>query len=260
MGRAVAPRAALALLALVAVSAACAPGVRQAQRLTGGHLLTSEGTSQSTVFLAPLDTGYLVVDLGWTGAAEELVRVLESVGATPSDVRAVLLTHAHRDHIAAWPVVADAPFYMGAAEVDLFLGRASPGGPVDGLAHQVRPAPRPKPGEVEIRPLPGDTVLVIGGDTIRTFEVPGHTPGSTAYLFRGVLFVGDALTTSAKGEIGPALSMFTGDPALARESVERLWNRVDGLVGVRLVCTAHAHCEPYDDVREDWNQSPPDPS
>lgn len=41
-------------------------------------------------------------------------------------------------------------------------------------------------------PFSKDTVFVFGRDTLHAFLVAGHTAGSTAYLFRGVLFVGDA--------------------------------------------------------------------
>ena len=46
----------------------------------------------------------------------------------------------------------------------------------------------------------GETVTV-GDKTFRVYAVPGHTPGSAAYLVNGVLFMGDAADTSSDGRV-----------------------------------------------------------
>lgn len=214
------------------------------QDLTDGYMVAPPGAGQSTILVAEVETGVLVLDLGWTGAQEELARGLDALDRTPADVAAVLLTHAHRDHIAAWPLVADAPFYMHADDVDLFLGRTAPEGPLAELGHRLKPPPTPRPGEVEIRTFAGDTLLDFGRDTVRAFHVPGHTPGSTAYLFRGVLFVGDALSSEPLGGLRPAMAVFSDDPEQAERSMARLWTELEGLE-VHYVCTAHARCVEY---------------
>ena len=89
--------------------------------------------------------------------------------------------------------------------------------------------------------------LVIGKDTLRAYSVPGHTAGSTAYLFRQTLFLGDAVTHSTLGGFGPAKRGFTADRSTAIASLERLWERIPA-GAVRYACTAHADCAPYADL------------
>lgn len=247
------PRVGAGLAALAAASAlallgACAPTVRAVQERTGGVLVPTAWSNRSVIFFAPVDGGVILIDLGWMDAEAELSSALDRRGFKPDDVVAVLLTHAHRDHIAAWPLVADAPFYMAAREVDLFFGRAPPGGTLARLGHRLKLAPRPDPGDVEIRTFSGDTALAFGRDTLRVFPVRGHTAGSAAYLFRGVLFIGDALAGAPFGGLGPASAVYSDDRNQARRSIDALWSRLE-LFEVRFLCTAHGRCVSYEEAR-----------
>lgn len=87
-------------------------------------------------------------------------------------------------------------------------------------------------------------MFVIGTDTLRAYTVAGHTAGTTVYLFRGILFLGDAVTYSRRRGFGPAKPRVSDDPDIAAENLERLWPRLPA-GGVRYVCTAHAHCAPF---------------
>ena len=89
-----------------------------------------------------------------------------------------------------------------------------------------------------------DTAFVLGSDTLHAYLVPGHTPGSTVYLFRGVLFVGDAMTFSHWGGFGPAKRGFTDDRPLAVRSLTALWARLPA-GAARYICTAHARCTAF---------------
>jgi glyoxylase-like metal-dependent hydrolase (beta-lactamase superfamily II) len=197
------------------------------------------------IYLARTGAGVVVIDLGWTGADEALDRGLERLGASRADVGAVFLTHSHRDHIGAWRALSAAPFYLGAPEVDLLLGRSEFRGWVPRLADRLHRAPGPRPGQLQLHPFSGDTTFVLGADTLRAYLVPGHTAGSAAYLFRGVLFAGDAISkTYVSNELRPARAGYSDDAALARRSLADLLAKAESL-GVRVVCTAHARCAPY---------------
>ncbi|MDX6743944.1 MBL fold metallo-hydrolase [Actinocorallia sp. A-T 12471] len=75
----------------------------------------------------------------------------------------------------------------------------------------------------------------------RAVPLPGHTPGSTGYLFpeRGLLFTGDALVThdGLTGHTGPTLVCrgFTHDSHTALASLDRL----DELTGATLLLPGH---------------------
>jgi glyoxylase-like metal-dependent hydrolase (beta-lactamase superfamily II) len=52
--------------------------------------------------------------------------------------------------------------------------------------------------------------------------VPGHTPGSAAYLAGGCLFVGDSANITSTGEVVAAPWPFTDDSPRNREAVKAL--------------------------------------
>ena len=62
--------------------------------------------------------------------------------------------------------------------------------------------------------------LAIGDARFRVVPVPGHTGGSVAYLWRDVLFAGDALVGGPPLALLPA--SFTDDEAQARASLSAL--------------------------------------
>lgn len=241
-----APRMLLAgaLVAVVAF-AACTHTVERVQRPPRSVALTTTGPWSSMIYLARTDRGVIVIDLGWFGAEDALRKGLERLGATREDVVAVFLTHSHRDHITGWKLLHEVPFYLAAAEVPRFLGAVSHGGPVPRIAHDVLPADRPEPGEVEIRAFSTDTAFAFGADTVRAFLVPGHTAGSVAYLFRHVLFAGDAITHMPLLGFGEAMTIYSDDVARSEASVASLRERLERFE-VRQVCTAHGTCAAAD--------------
>lgn len=238
-------RASVAGLALLA----CAPYPRDSLPLLEepgrAAVATTNGRNASMLYVARVDPGVIVIDLGWRGAESALRGALRRLGASERDVVAVFLTHSHRDHIGAWRAVSRAPFYVAAPEVDLLLGAAEHRGWVPRLADRMRRARGPRAGELELRPFADDTSFVFGRDTVRAFVVPGHTAGSAAYLVRGVLFAGDAVSHTSAGRLRLAKARFSADADLARRSLGRL---LAGLAAydVRVVCTAHARCARFD--------------
>jgi glyoxylase-like metal-dependent hydrolase (beta-lactamase superfamily II) len=195
--------------------------------------------SGSMIYLARVESGVIALDLGWVAAGTGLRRGLAEQDADPDDVDAVCLTHSHLDHVAGWPLVRGASFHLAASEVPRFLGSEHHRGWVPRLA-SLLPENLPEAGEIAIEPFASDTTFTLGADTLRAFLVPGHTAGSAAYLFRGILFVGDAMSWKPFGLRSP-MRIHSDDTAEGRRSLESLWRRVEPF-DVRWVCTAHARC------------------
>ena len=135
----------------------------------------------------------------------------------------------------------DAAFYISSNELPHFT---------DGLAHAdfpsrlgeaLFPGVYPSAEDIDVRGFDTDTAIAFGSDTVRVFLLPGHTAGSAAYLVRGVLFVGDAMSYSYLSGFRTAVGLYTVDAAGNRESLTSLRERVESYA-VEWVCTAHAKC------------------
>ena len=137
--------------------------------------------------------GITVIDTGLN--AEPITTALADIGADWSDVRDVVLTHAHPDHVGA-------------------------------LATALALAPSAKlwGGGAESFPVAVDTEaegLTIGG--LRALATPGHTPGHLCLLDEdaGILFTGDAIG-SQDGQLSLGPAPFIADRAQALRTLVRL--------------------------------------
>ena len=148
------------------------------------------------------DTGGVVlVDTCTPGSSEAIGVALAKVGAAWSDVTDVVLTHSHFDHTGG--LTESAELASGAT---VWAG--------------AQDAPEiPTVGGRAVRPLAeGDRV-----GNMRVLHTPGHTPGHVSLLHEGasILFIGD-LVGSADGALSFGPSAFTADPALSRQSLQRI--------------------------------------
>lgn len=212
--------------------------VRQPARAVA---FSTGGPWRSMVYAARTDSGVVLVDLGYTGAGGKIRSQLRRLGAVPADVTDVFLTHSHRDHVWGWKMVRGARFHVWAPEQPLLEGTQPHADVPSRTARRVFGHVGPTPGEVEVRPFTRDTVFVLGGDTLRAYPTPGHTAGHAAYLFRGILFVGDAVARKPLRGFGGADPVFSDDTRLNRQSLLALFARVP-MERVRWVCNAHAKC------------------
>ncbi|MEA2518404.1 MAG: hypothetical protein QOF49_484 [Chloroflexota bacterium] len=191
-----------------------------------------------------------VVDAGLPGYWKDLEQELAALGRSIEDVRAVVLTHGHSDHVGFAEKARGRGVPVSVHEADALLARGRVKNPANGTG-PVRPLPLlrfialalRKGGWHIDRPI---TVATFGdGATLdvpgspRVILVPGHTPGSAVLHVpaRNVLFVGDALATVAvtTGVTGPQLAPFTADPTQAVASLER----IRGLADAGLVLPGH---------------------
>jgi glyoxylase-like metal-dependent hydrolase (beta-lactamase superfamily II) len=156
------------------------------------------------------DAGVLLIDAGYPGHRDDVLWSLRELGFGPDDVQAILLTHAHIDHLgtAIWFTEAhDTPVYCHAAEVAHakreYLEQVSPIAVASqawrprwlawslqavakgGLVRAGIPGARALTPEIA-EDLPGRPVAV---------PTPGHTGGHCSYVVDHVLIAGDALVT-----------------------------------------------------------------
>lgn len=164
----------------------------------------------------------VLVDAGNDAGAAAIDAGLARAGRTRADVAGILLTHAHPDHVAGIAAIG-APVHALAAERELL---------VDAIG---RPA--------DVEHADGD-VFTVGPTEVRGFAVPGHTPGSAAWLVDGVLYVGDSANATADGHVVGGMWIFTSDRAQNDASMRGLAERV-APYGVTDVAFGHTGPVPF---------------
>jgi glyoxylase-like metal-dependent hydrolase (beta-lactamase superfamily II) len=196
------------------------------------------GNGTVNVYLVADGSDVTIIDAGVPGYWGDLPAELAAMGRTFDDVRAVVLTHGHSDHIGfAERARRERRVPVSVHELDAALARGEVANPARGMG-PVRLRPllsflvfgalkgalrTPRLGEVGTY-ADGATLDVPGAP--RVTLVPGHTPGSAALHVpsHDALFVGDALATLAvtTGATGPLIAPFTADPSTALRSLDRL--------------------------------------
>jgi hydroxyacylglutathione hydrolase len=125
----------------------------------------------------------LVVDPGMN--AEEILADLQGW-----DVQAILLTHAHFDHIGGVELVrkeSSCPVYLHSAELDWLSDPMKNGsGRWPELGGPIVCAPAD-------HELTHGQSLSFLGETFEVRHTPGHSPGSVSFVFGHVVICGDAL-------------------------------------------------------------------
>lgn len=154
-----------------------------------------------------------LVDAGYPNDSAALLASIEAVGRRPEDVVAVVLTHAHLDHMGGIPTLVDrfgTTVMTGVEEARHarreYLEQITPAemlrqcGRWSGLHWVVQTmravVPHMRMALTEVTGVEPGTVLDIPGGLVPV-PTPGHTRGHTAYLMpsAGVLFSGDTLVT-----------------------------------------------------------------
>ncbi|MCG2623903.1 MBL fold metallo-hydrolase [Arthrobacter sp. I2-34] len=155
-------------------------GVRIENLVTSGTFSLDGGTwdVNNNVWIVGDDDECVIIDSPHDAAA-----IIGQVRGRK--VLAILLTHAHNDHIGAAREVAkavEAPIYLNPEDLVLW--------------EQVYPDAGPDRHHAD-----GDEFQV-GGATLRAIHTPGHSPGSTCFYLEGedTVFTGDTLFNGGHGD------------------------------------------------------------
>ena len=154
--------------------------------------------------------GVMLIDSGFPGNRDDVLGSLRQLGFGVGDLRAILLTHAHVDHLgtAIWfAKTHGTPVYCHSAEVGHskreYFEQAGPG---DIIPHLWQPrflkwtlAISRKGGMVRdgiptTQVLTEDVAAGLPGKPM-AIPTPGHTSGHCSFVVDGVLVAGDALVT-----------------------------------------------------------------
>lgn len=183
----------------------------------GGPVLVDTGIGR---FAGELDAGHLLVELGL-------------LGVRPWDIRTVVITHGHADHVGGLtgpnghPVFADARHVIHAREASFWASEQAAELP-DGARAAAHAAIAALLEAELLDQVEGDVAVA---DGVRALDAPGHTPGHLAVLIGdALLWAGDSIVsrlnvthpewTSAADMDGPG-NEATRRALLARAADER---------------------------------------
>lgn len=233
------------IVLMVVVALFCAVGLLRASRsafsapselkpdmaqVMAGHVFS---------FAARVGHHVILFDAGQDPAGHAEIAMLSTLHATSTDVRHIFLTHGNWDHVAAAGLFTQARIWAGAGDVALAAHLVPPEALLTRVLGYILPTP---PVQVT-QPLEAAMDIEVGEDRIvRALPMGGHTAGSYAYLYDGVLFVGDNMYFH-EGKLGPPLEVFNAHPEANRQAVLSLRPALTNLA-IDRVCTAHGGCTP----------------
>lgn len=179
----------------------------------GGARLTAP--SDAAIYVLRLQDRAVVIDAGCGGAQDRLLANLAWAGVKPADIEMLLLTHCHYDHTGGarslrdrfgWRVV----LHEGDAR---FLEEAD-----QGVTAASWYGARLRPCAVDHKLAGGEEVIQLGERPIRAVHIPGHSPGSVAY----VVVSGGLTVVFAQDVHGPLHSGLLSDAEAYQASLRRL--------------------------------------
>jgi glyoxylase-like metal-dependent hydrolase (beta-lactamase superfamily II) len=146
--------------------------------------------------------GLTLVDASIPSAGPKIIKQVQQKGYSPADVKRILITHAHPDHIGALKLLAEA----SGAEV---IASEPEARVIRGEIPIVRPSKKDSPKrdrtpgsmersreEIEVdRIVRGGEVLEDVMEGLRVLDTPGHAPGHISFWHQGkrALITGDVV-------------------------------------------------------------------
>ncbi len=192
------------------------------------------------------DKGTIMVDGGAPKKAKEFTKAIEKIGINTHDIKLIILTHGHWDHIGSAKEIKK----LTGAKIALHHLEK------EWLEKSLKPMP-PRVttwGNIlskiitvllPLISIPGTNVdVVIGNEGISLDEygipgkviyTPGHSSGSVSILLKtGEAFVGDMAMNKFPLRFSPGLPIFAEDPVKLNESWKSLLD-----LGAKVIYPAH---------------------
>jgi glyoxylase-like metal-dependent hydrolase (beta-lactamase superfamily II) len=202
----------------VVLLAACSAAPFGEAEVEGPYGIKGYRSQGSFFWVVPVDDGVVLVDTG-----DDAEGVLLKKAVDGRRVHAVLVTHGHDDHTAGAHTLTGARVLVGEGDIAPMRGQRPWRGAVQTVSRTLMPQREALELPPTLEGIADGFELRMGRDTFRAVALEGHTSGSMAYVFKDVLFGGDA-AMAQNGRIAPAPAAFSDDPLMAQESVQLLHN------------------------------------
>jgi hydroxyacylglutathione hydrolase len=175
------------------------PGIHMVDGIRGCHVYVV------------VDDGITIIDTGMGGNEKTIMSTVKALGYGPSDIKRIIITHCHMDHIGslhALREISKATVMAGDADADVIEGKKQAlmpkmSLPIDLVAPLLLRMLKSKPVPVDKRLKDGDQIPVLGGLTV--VGLPGHSPGNIGLYCASqkLLFSSDTLRMKGDEFIKP---------------------------------------------------------
>jgi glyoxylase-like metal-dependent hydrolase (beta-lactamase superfamily II) len=181
--------------------------------------------------------GLTIIDASLPPAGDKILKQLQAIGRQPADIKRILITHAHPDHVGGLPRLKEATgaqVMASAQEKPVIEGKV----PVPRAPGPLRPPSTTYKGTPVDRVLAEGDILpeVMGG--LQVLFTPGHAPGHLAFWQpqKRILFCGDVIFHMRNLRL--PYSFLTVDVEENKRSVQRL-------AGLDAAVVCFGHGEPF---------------
>jgi metallo-beta-lactamase class B len=141
------------------------------------------GTCGISSLLIVSPDGHALIDSGTDKGAEIVLANIRALGFDPKDVKVLLMSHEHFDHVGGMARLqaATGATIVATSEAAAVLRHGLPGehDPQHDSGHPPFPAVTGA-----ITELSGDGPLAVGGTKLQPLRTPGHTPGALSWTWR----------------------------------------------------------------------------
>ena len=160
----------------------------------------------SAFFVESENGEHILIDAGGDKNAKSITNRLTEKSLEANDIKHLLFTHAHTDHLAGTQMFTQAQYYAIPQEQERIAEEQS-----------IEFSNRLQDGQL----------LNLGGVDILPLHVPGHTEGNAVYVINKVLIMGDTAMASNKGEVVPSPDMFNEDNEASKKAIADLYTRIE---------------------------------
>ena len=205
----------------------------------------------TNTYLITVPEGMVMVDAGSRRKEKKFFRRLAGLGIQPHQIRLIIVTHAHYDHVGSLAAIkgkCGAKVAVHEAESEILArgrmvvppGTNILGRLISGLGRRVNHRGwldfPPARADIQVQ---GELPLTDFGLAGRLLPTPGHTPGSISLLLdSGEVFVGDAAVNFLPWGLGPIMPPFASD-------TERLFETWRELLRLKVTTVYPAHGSPF---------------
>jgi glyoxylase-like metal-dependent hydrolase (beta-lactamase superfamily II) len=203
------------------------------------------------------DKGMIMADGGAPKKAKEFTKATEKIGINTHDIKLIILTHGHWDHIGSVKEIKEvtgakiALHHLEKEWLEKSLKPMPPGvttwghtlGKIMTVLLPLISIPR-----TNVDVVIGNEGLLLDGYGIpgKVIHTPGHSPGSVSILLEtGEAFVGDMAMNKFPLRFSPGLPIFAEDPVKLNESWKLLLDQ-----GVKMIYPSHGEPFSVDVIRK----------